>query len=120
VAEHAERRPQVADGGPLPPRLLAERSPGAPVAVVAGQVDAAALRELGVRVVPDRLAAPGAMSMHMGLLGPRPVLELFGSGLLVGAVAARARLAGASPREAAREALERALAMDLPGRLAQA
>jgi hypothetical protein len=113
VAEHAARAPLA-----LPVDELA--GAGTAVAVVAGTVDAGALRAAGVPVTPERIAPPGAMSLHAGMLGVRPVLELYAAGLRVGEVAARARLEGLGVREAARRALCDAPAMDFPGEAAWA
>jgi hypothetical protein len=108
----------VDGAGPYPARrydaaivaehVLRDRLPletTAPVGVVAGNVDAEALRAAGVRVVPEVIAPPGTMSYSPAALGPRPVLELTGAGLKVGEVAARARLAGLDLAAATRVAL---------------
>jgi hypothetical protein len=101
VAEHVLR-------DPLP------LEPTAPVGVVAGNVDAEALRAAGVRVVPDVIAPPGTMSYQPAVLGPRPVLELTGAGLKVGEVAARARLAGLDVAAATAVALRDSPAQAVP------
>ncbi len=101
VAEHALRD-----------RLTIE--PGPPVGVVAGNIDADALRAAGVRVFPDIIAPPGTMSYSPAVLGARPVLELTAAGLKVGEVAARARLAGLDVAAATEVALRESPAQALP------
>jgi hypothetical protein len=115
VVEHHDSAPLVAPAGALPPDLVARVNPGLRVGVVAGAVDAEALRLHGISVFPERIAPPGVMSFQAASLGPRPVLELYAAGLKVGAVAARARLEGLDPREAALRALREAPAQDLVG-----
>jgi hypothetical protein len=113
AAEQAAPRELVCPGGPLPPAGLIEANPAIRVGVLAGTVDAPALRAAGLCVAPAVLAPPGSMSYHASALGPRPVLELYAAGLTVGAAAARARLAGADPAQAARIALRDAPAMEV-------
>jgi hypothetical protein len=115
VVEHHDRSPLLAPGGALPPEVVARANPRVRVGVVAGAVDADALRAEGILVFPERIAPPGVMSFQAAALGPRPVLELYAAGLKVGAVAARARLEGLDPREAALRALRDAPAQDLLG-----
>jgi hypothetical protein len=115
VVEHHDRAPLVAPGGALPPELIARVNPKLRVGVIAGAVDAAALRAAGIFVFPERIAPPGAMSFQAAALGPRPVLELYAAGLQVGAVATRARLDGLDPREAALRAIHEAPGQDLVG-----
>jgi hypothetical protein len=115
VAEHADPRLLVGSGGLLDPEAIGRTNPALGVGVIAGAVDAEALRASGVHHVPGDVRPFGHMSYQAYELGPRPVLELFAAGLAVGQAMARSRLAGASPRDAARHALAVAPAMDFPG-----
>jgi hypothetical protein len=108
VAEHADRRV-------LLDASMAGANPTLRVGVVSGTVDGEALRSAGLVVVPEVLRDGGHMSYDASRLGPRPVLELYAAGLRVGEVAARARRAGMSVREAAAHTLRHAPAMDLEG-----
>lgn len=112
VAEHGDPRTLV---GPLELDAIREVNPALRIAVIAGAVDADALRGSGLRHLPEHIAPFGHMSYQPYELGPRPVLELFAAGLAVGQAMARSRLAGDPPREAARRALELSPAMDFPG-----
>jgi hypothetical protein len=109
VAEAAERRRLIGPGGAL---SVADVPVQTRVGVIAGDVDAEALRAAGRTVFPERVRGGGRMSFDISALGPRPVLELYAAGLRVGAVTARARLAGASPAEATAIALRDGVAMD--------
>jgi hypothetical protein len=109
VAEAADRRLLIGPGGVLE---VGDVPPETRVGVIAGDVDAAALRAAGRTVFPERVRGGGRMSFDISALGPRPVLELYAAGLRVGAVTARARLAGATPEEAAAAALADGVAMD--------
>ena len=57
----------------------------------AGRIDAAGLVERGVAVYPGLDLPARRMSMTLGALGPRPVIELHAAGLKVGELALRDR-----------------------------
>jgi hypothetical protein len=120
VAEHADPRLLLGPGGVLQPDTIRCVNPALAVGVIAGAVDAEALRGSGLHHFPAVVRPFGHMSYQASALGPRPVLELFAAGLAVGQAMARSRLAGASPRDAARHALDVAPAMDFPGQRAWA
>jgi hypothetical protein len=109
VAEAADRQRLIGPGGVLE---VDDVPCETRVGVIVGEVDAAALRAAGRTVFPERVRTGGRMSYDISALGPRPVLELYAAGLRVGAVVARARLAGASPQEAKAAALADGVAMD--------
>jgi hypothetical protein len=115
VAEHADPRLLLGPGGVLEPDAIRRINPALAVGVIAGAVDGEALRASGLHHFPEDVRPFGHMSYQAYALGPRPVLELFAAGLAVGQAMARSRLAGASPRDAARHALDVAPAMDFPG-----
>jgi hypothetical protein len=108
----AEHQSDVALLGGDGARLDPARNPSLAVGVVAGNVDADALRAAGVRVVPDHVRPAGYMSYQPSELGPLPVLDLYAAGLKVGQEMARARLAGLAGDDALAAVLERAPAMD--------
>ena len=115
VAELGSREILVGPGGAVEADAVAAANPHLRTGVIAGGVDAGALRALGLTVAPEHVAEAPAMSASPADLGVRPVLELYTAGLRVGEVAARARLAGLGVPEAARVALRDAPAMDFPG-----
>ena len=86
--------------------------------MIAGNVDAKALRTSGLRFLPERINPFPYESYGAARLGPRPVLHLYSAGLKVGEAMARVRLDGASPEEAAQRALASSPAMDFQGELA--
>jgi hypothetical protein len=112
VAEHEHPIRLLAPDGLVAPEALVDWNPALWVGVIAGDVDAEALRSSGLRYLPERIRPFGYESYETHRLGPRPVLQLYTAGLKVGEAMARARLHGAEPAEAAREALRRAPAMD--------
>ncbi len=118
VVEHSDPLLLVGPGGVVSPEDLAGENPDLRVGVISGNVDAAALRASGLRHLPERINPYPYESYGAASLGPRPVLELYSAGLKVGEAMARARLGGASPEDAAREALRSSPAMDFPGELA--
>jgi len=118
VAEHHDPRLLLGPGGVADPSELAGLNPGVRIGVVAGTVDVEALRASGLRFAPERIRPFGEMSFQPAALSPEPVLMLYAAGLRVGEAMARARLGGASTRDAAREALASSPAMDFPGELA--
>lgn len=114
-AEHRDDRLLLGPGGLAEPAELAAADPGLRVGVIAGHVDADALEASGLRYAPDEICPFGYMSWQAADLGPRPILELYGMGLSVGASIARARRAGLAPSEAAARALDESPAMDFDG-----
>jgi hypothetical protein len=115
VAEHGDPRILLGPGGLIEVDAIRRINPALRIAVISGAVDAETLRSAGLRRVPQQVQPFGQMSYQPYELGPRPVLELFAAGLAVGQAMARSRLAGDSPRDAARRALEVSPAMDFPG-----
>jgi len=118
VEEHADPRELLGPNGVVAPDELASENPDLRIGVIAGNVDADALRASGLRYLPERISPFPYESYGANKLGPRPVLELYSAGLKVGEAMARARLDGAAPEEAARHALESSPAMDFRGELA--
>jgi hypothetical protein len=118
VAEHEHPIRLLAPDGLVAPAALAGWNPDLRVGVIAGNVDADALRASGLAHLPDRIRPFGYESYETHRLGAEPVLELYAAGLKVGEAMARARLRGLSPRDAAREALDTSPAMDFAGEIA--
>jgi len=118
VAEHQHPIRLLAPDGLVSPHALADWNPALRVGVIAGNVDADALRASGLAHLPDRIRPFGYESYETHRLGAEPVLELYTAGLKVGEAMARARLRGLEPADAAREALEASPAMDFAGEIA--
>jgi hypothetical protein len=116
VAEHVSGDLLLGDGGHASAAAL--RAAGVRIGVISGVVDAPGLRAAGLLVAPEEVRGHGYMSLDPSALGPRPVLELYAAGLAVGAAAARARLDGLDPAEAAARAIATSPAMDFEGELA--
>jgi hypothetical protein len=97
VVEHRDRREMVGDDG----GIRAERLVGGCRLIhIAGRVDERALARAGVHKHPDRIVAPGYMTLATDYVGPRPVIELHAAGLRVAADAVRCRRDGGSPADA--------------------
>jgi hypothetical protein len=118
VAEHEDARLLLGPGGLVTPAELAAQNADLRIGVIAGNLDADALRASGLRFAPERIRPFGYESYGASELGPQPVLELYAAGLKVGEAMARARLRGATPVEAARHAIASSPAMDFSGELA--
>jgi hypothetical protein len=118
VVDHADPRQLLGPHGLVSPAELAIEHPDLRIGVIAGNVDADALRASGLRYLPERIRPFPYESYGAAELGPRPVLELYSAGLKVGEAMARARLDGAAPEDAARRALHSSPAMDFRGELA--
>jgi hypothetical protein len=118
VAEHEHPIRLIAPDGLVSASALAAWNPKLRIGVFAGNVDGDELRTSGLRFLPERIKPFGHESYETHRLGPRPVLELYAAGLRVGEAMARARLRGAEPAEAAREALSDSPAMDFDAELA--
>jgi len=104
----------VGRGGLLDPALLARSAPGVAVVAFAGGVDASAVREAGLRCVPEEGSREGRMGRTLAHLGPRPVVDLHAAGLKVGAVAARAARQGLRGAALAAHVRRHAPAMEMP------
>ena len=115
VAEHADPRLLLGDGGLLDFAVIQRTNPGLAVGVIAGAVDGIGLAASRLHHFPAAIQPFGHMSYQPSEIGPRPVLELFAAGLAVGEAMARSRLGGASLRDAARQTLAAAPAMDFAG-----
>lgn len=115
VAEHADPRLLLGDGGLLDFAAIQRTNPGLAIGVIAGAVDGAGLAASRLHRFPVAIRPFGNMSYQAYEMGPRPVLELFAAGLAVGQAMACSRLGGASPRDAARHALAVAPALDFSG-----
>ena len=109
-AEHEDPRLLIGDEGVLTSADLADL-PNVRVGVVAGNVQRDALVAARTRFLPDMIQPFGFMSYQPYSLGPRPVLELFASGLKVGWAMATARRRGLDLAAAERFALENSPAM---------
>lgn len=113
-AEHRFRGAISGPGGTLDGAALARLNPGLLVAHIAGGVDREDLVRNGIECRPDRFASPGSMSVTTAYAGPRPVIDLHAGGLLVGALLARARLAGMPAADAVAWALTHPICQDFP------
>ena len=118
VAEHEHPIRLLAADGLVAPDALAALNPKLRIGVIAGNVDGDAVRDSGLRHLPEKLRPFGYESYETHRLGPEPVLELYSAGLKVGEAMARARLRGLDPPDAARQALDRSPAMDFAGEIA--
>ena len=113
-AEHENPRLLIGEGGALTGGDLLATGRHVCVGVIAGNVQREALVRAGLRFHPDALRPFGFMSYQPYGLGPRPVLELFASGLKVGWAMATARLRGLDVDAAERFALDNSPAMAFP------
>lgn len=114
-AEHRDHRLLLGRGAALTFSELRHRFPHLRWGHISGRVDVGDLRDSGLLYMPEAIAPPGHMSYHTDWLGPRPAIELSAAGLKVGEITARARLAGASPTEAIRIAVDHGIGMDFEG-----
>ena len=107
VADYTRCEAIIGPGGDIETADLVRLGGHVTVIQFAGQIDAAGLVEQGVAVYPGANLPARRMSMTLGALGPRPVIELHAAGLKVGEAIARAFLERGLNHEAAvRYALE--------------
>jgi hypothetical protein len=115
LVEYHTRAMLIGEGGQIGPAELQALNPALVIAHVCGTVEEAALAQAGIRYLPERLGAPGFMSVTTGYAGPRPLIDLNTGGLKVGESMARARLRGLERAEAEAAALrETPLAQAFP------
>lgn len=117
VAEHHDPVLLIGTGGLIEPTDMFRGNPAVQVGVIAGHVDQASLAAAHVATFPPVIQSFGYMSYQAGVLGPRPVLELYAAGLKVGQIAARARLAGLDVAAATQLAVNDGPGMALPADL---
>jgi hypothetical protein len=105
-------RCSIGSGGFITAADIVKHCKDAVVIQLAGSVSRPELDVAGVTCVPDAAPAPGHMGWSLSELGPKPVIDLHAAGLKVGELLARGRLAGLSPAEATRAALENPICQD--------
>ncbi len=111
LAEHHVRTLLLGENGLLTFEQILRVNPALEIAAMAGNVDAAGLKDSGIAFFPRTLRDFGYMNYSGHNLGNQTVLGLTVMGLKVGEAMARARLAGMSLDEAATEALRTSPAM---------
>lgn len=117
VAEHHDPVLLIGPGGLIEPTNMFRGNPAVQVGVISGHVDQASLAAVHIATFPSVIQSFGHMSYQAGVLGPRPVLELYAAGLKVGQIAARARLAGLDVTAATQLAVEDGPGMAFPADL---
>ncbi len=115
LAEHEHDLCLLGSQGLLTYEQIREMNPAVCVGIISGNLDAEGLRSSGLRFHPENIQPFGQMSYQSYELGPLPVLELYAAGLKVGEAMTRARLSGATVKEAALYALKHSPAMDFQG-----
>jgi hypothetical protein len=110
-AEHENPRVLIGTGGALTVDDLVAGGSAVRIGVISGNVQREALVAAGLPFLPAKVLPFGFMSYQPYSLGPRPVLELFASGLKVGWAMASARRRGFDRTAAERFALENSPAM---------
>lgn len=73
---------------------LAQQAPDLTIIQFAGDVDVDDLKQHGLTVYPEHRLGPQRMSLTLGALGPRPVIDLHAGGLKVGELLARKNYTG--------------------------
>jgi len=94
IVEHHHDRLLLGTGGAVDTQWLAEQNPGLAVVHICGNADRPALREAGIRCMPQRFAAAGSMSVATDYVGPKPLIDLHTAGLRVGQLLSEARRSG--------------------------
>ncbi len=109
IAEHEARDLILGENGQISIHELLEVAPHISIVHIAGNVDQEAIKKARIPCRPSVFASPGYMSVSLGYLGPKPVVDLHTAGLKVGELLARARLRGLNMQEAEKEALNNPL-----------
>ena len=91
VADYTRCDTIIGPGGDIETVDLARPAGHITVIQFAGRIDAAGLADQGITVYPGMDLPARRMSMTLGALGPRPVIELHAAGLKVGQLAIRDR-----------------------------
>jgi len=107
MVEHHHDRLLLGRGGAADPQWLSERNPALVVVHICGNADRMALAEAGIRCRPERFASAGSMSVAIGHVGPKPLIDLHTAGLRVGQLLSEARQSGLSAFEAECAVLKR-------------
>ena len=114
VADYTRSNTIIGPGGDIETVDLARLAGQVTVIQFAGRIDAAGLVDQGITVYPGLDLPARRMSMTLGALGPRPVIELHAAGLKVGEAIARAFLEhNLSHNAAVRYALQHSPAQQL-------
>jgi hypothetical protein len=118
LAEHEKPYLLFGENGLIDATKVKQINPSLKVAHYCGNIDNQTVKDSGLDYLPKKLAPFGFISYQPYLLGPRPVVTLFGAGLKVGQSMANARLSGKSISESARISLLESPAMDFKENLA--
>lgn len=116
VMEHMNPIRLVGSDGLITVEDIEQINPALRIGVISGNIHAEELKTSELFFFPKHIKPFGYMSYQPYDLGAMPVLHLYGGGLKVGEVMARARLKGLSPSDAATYALENSPAMDFKGK----
>ena len=115
VAELTDSRCLLGEEGALSYEMIQKINPGVAIGIITGNIDQRGLRQSGLYFLPEEIQPFGYLSYQPNQLGPRMILDLYGGGLKVGEVMARARLAGKNLEETVQITLEKAPALDFSG-----
>lgn len=110
--EHQSRDLILGEDGQLTVSELLSINPGISIVHIAGGVEKEAIQKAQIPYRPSQLAPPGYMSVTIGYLGPRSIIDLCAAGLKVGEAMARGMLRYNNADKAKRYALKNSPAID--------
>lgn len=91
VADDHGSKMLIGRGGLISAETLYSINPDLKIVHVCGIIDAGAIKAVGLKLFPEKIAAPGHMSVTVDYAGPKPLIDLHAAGLKVGEEMRRAR-----------------------------
>jgi len=91
IAEHHHRNTLIGIEGEISPKVIYQHNPALCIAHISGGVNQKSVEDAGLRIIPNKIAPPGYMSIGTDYVGPKPLIDLHTAGLKVGQLMSEAR-----------------------------
>ena len=114
-ADHESKKQIIGTGTKVTFQDLKAKFPQIRIGHVCGAIDFNELKKSNLFYHPAEIKDVGFMSYQPDEIGAQPVLELFGAGLKVGELAAKARLSGFSLEETIKTTVDYGIGQDFAG-----
>ena len=115
LTEHQNKIEILGSNGLLNYNSLIKKSEKPKIGHLCGNVDIQELYQSGLEYYPKNIADFGYLSILPNIFGDTPMIKLFSAGLKVGELASKARIKGASIKEAIKETTNFGIGQDFVG-----
>jgi len=115
ISEHSNPIKILGNDGLLNVNDLVKKYPNVKIIHLCGNIDLDHINQSNVKLIPDKVAEFGYMSILPNVFGNTPMLKLFGGGLKVGEIAARARIKGETLEQTIKRTVDFGIGQDFYG-----